>query len=169
MRTALRRALPALVLGWAGTSSALPDFVRTRRRRWPLQVALAGVAGALVAAAVSGPPEDGTEEDPQPDPALEAATPGGSGTEAASRVDFVEQELPATAQGMDQPEGLDTRMLLLAGAAVLGLHVAGNLLWFKTARWLRGKGVTHPHTALTAAVLPVAAVELWSDLNTPAH
>ena len=80
MRTALRRALPALVLGWAGTSSALPDFVRTRRRRWPLQVALAGVAGALVAAAVSGPPEDGTEEDPQPDPALEAATPGGSGT-----------------------------------------------------------------------------------------
>lgn len=141
----------------ASVTSALPEWMPNWRSRWPVQAAIIGGIGALIALRPE-PVAPGTLSDAGT-PADLSARPTQPTTEPA------EHDLPSTAQGLDEPE-IPWQKVLLPGVVLLAAGAAGGL-WLERQliEFVRNRGVEHPRTAIALAALPVTLWALRQDLS----
>lgn len=135
----------------AATSSALPDWVPDWRRRWPLQLALAGVGAAMFALRPDGVAPGGLT-------ATDRATPIGRSDESTD-------SLPSTSQGLDQPD-IPWSKVLLPGVLLLGAGLAGGLWLERQAIKVVSRcGASRPRTVLALVSVPFVWWSLRQDLS----
>lgn len=154
----------------ASVTSALPEWMPNWRTRWPVQAAIIGGIGALIAlrpepVAPGTLSDAGTPADLSSRPAQSGTTDQGAAGRPAEPATTAEHDLPSTAQGLDEPE-IPWQKVLLPGVVLLAAGAAGGL-WLERQliEFVRNRGVEHPRTAIAVAALPVTLWALRQDLS----